>query len=136
MKVVSYSVDESLVDSLYSIDFFHLNNDWAHTINDLVFIFGKPQVRNFTSVKEVVDIFNECLRNDLSVSHKETNWFSIDTSGEHEFLHEILELGRSKVLSDFNLLELNFSHMRSKLCEGLFTGTTDSDKHDISAWLF
>lgn len=69
VQVVSDSVDECLVDYLDRVHLLHLYHHWAHSVDDLVLVLGQPQVRDFTRVQQVVDVFYEGLRDYLGVCH-------------------------------------------------------------------
>lgn len=112
MKIISDSVNESCIDGFNRVYFLHFDNNWADTIYNFVLIFRSPQIGNFSSVQKIVNVFNKSLRDNLGVSYQEANRLPINTCNEHEFLHEVPKLSWTKILSDFDLLELHFSHVR------------------------
>ena len=69
MQVISDSIDECLIYSFDCIDLLHLNNNGSHSIDDLVFILRQPQIRDLTCVQQIIDVLDECLRNNLSICH-------------------------------------------------------------------
>jgi hypothetical protein len=95
MELFSDSLVVNEVNVVNSFKFLHLDDNLSDAVNDFVFIFWQVQVWNLTSVKHIVDVFNERFTNDLSISHDEGNLLSINSSSEHKVLHIFLELSVS-----------------------------------------
>jgi hypothetical protein len=72
MEVISYSIYEGLVNDLYRVNFLHLYHNRPHSIDNLVSVFRLHEVRYFTSIQKIVNVFKEALIDNLGISHDET----------------------------------------------------------------
>jgi hypothetical protein len=80
VEVLSYSVYEHLRKDFHSVDFLHISHDLSHLItSDQVLIFSLHQVGNFTSVEQVVDVFEETFVEDLVIGEDEGDLLGVDT---------------------------------------------------------
>jgi hypothetical protein len=85
-------------------------------------------VRDLTSVQNVVDILHEGLHFDLGVGEQESGGIGTLTSLSHENLEILTPLLHSVVLFDFNLEDVEVTHATGQSSQGLSTRTSDTDE--------
>ena len=57
MHIVSDSFDKGRINNVNSVNSFHLNNNWSDIVNDFVFVLWLHQIRYFSCIQKIVDIF-------------------------------------------------------------------------------
>ena len=107
MEVLTHALHEFLLDNVIAT--FNLDMIGQFLI-DLIFIFSLHEVRDFTSIENVIDILKERLSENLRVSHGECNFFAFDSGFEHKLLDEFIEVFIFVIFLDLNLFELEFIH--------------------------
>lgn len=117
MEEASHSVEEEGIALVVCLDLLSISDNRAQIVLDLVLIFWHHQIWNLTSVEHVVQILQECLSQNLRVSHGEGECSALDTSLEEQFLHELSELGHTVTLDNLNLLVIHAVDVGTKLGE-------------------
>ncbi len=107
MEVLTHALHEFLLDNVVAT--FDLDMIGQFLI-DLIFIFSLHEVRDFTSIENVVNVLKERLSENLRVSHCECNFFAFDSRFEHKLLDEFIEVFIFVILLDLNLFKLEFIH--------------------------
>lgn len=118
MKVLSDSFDKLLLDYICrAIKLGFLSNFLLDPIN----VFRNHKIGDFSCVKDVVDVFKECLMDDLRISHGEGYLLGIDSSVKHDLFDELMEVFVLVILLYLDLHEFNLVHEGSKFGQTLFT---------------
>ena len=107
MKILSHSVDEELVAKVVSLGLFLIGYRSSDVVDYPVLIFSKHQVWNLTSVKYVIDVFEESFVKDLGVGHRECDRRASDARFEHHFFYEVTEVSHTVAFNDFDLFEVH-----------------------------
>ena len=102
MKLLAALLDKErvLVGSVIThSDFISLISDFI--ANDF-FLILREQVRNLTTIQQIVDVFQEVLTHDLCVREQELNWVLIQTTLSQELFDRLLDIFLLVVLGDLN----------------------------------
>jgi hypothetical protein len=121
VEVLPDSFEEERTALIVSLDFLGVLHVGSDLVLYFVLVFGKHQIRNLTSVQDIVQVLHEGFLQNLGVSHCESDWLALDTGHEHEFLNEVSELNDAVTLHDFNLLELHIVNVGTEFDERLLT---------------
>jgi len=105
MEEFSDTFNEKILALISSFNFSCVSDHSSELIIDLILVLSKHEIWNLTSVKNIVQIFNECLSKNLRVCHTEGSGITLDTSIKHHFLNEISKVGDAVAFYNFNLLE-------------------------------
>jgi len=79
MEVLSHSADEKSSDVVKRVHDLLLIANWSKSIVDFLLVFWKHEIWNFSCVKKIVEVLNEALTDDLSISHDERDSISLNT---------------------------------------------------------
>ena len=80
---------------------------WAsHEFNNINLLIGWEDIRDLTSIQNIVYVFKEVLLLDLSVSEQERSWVSFTTNLSHKLFYIFSPLLSSVLLLDLNLIDI------------------------------
>jgi 6-pyruvoyl-tetrahydropterin synthase len=126
-KVVELSVSAVTLSSFTSTGF--------DVFTDSSLLISREQVRDFSRVKKIVNIFQETFLHDLSIREEELYEFLVDTALAEEIFNVLMELLFSVGLSNFDRHGLDIVNSSSKSSHRLSSRTTESNKQCITSLL-
>lgn len=93
------------------------------------------QVRNLTTVQQVIDVFEEGLFDDLRVGEEEHLFLVLEACSPKQHSNVLVELLLPITLRDFDRESLLFIDAATKSCHGSSSRATDTDKHCVTSFL-
>lgn len=107
----------------------------AHFILDLIYFLSVVEVRDFSHIKDVVDVFNEVLLLDVRIRESKDDFFVVNAKAFEHALQIVLPLKLAIALRNLYLEDLALVDEGSQLRQTLSAITTQTYEKSIAVGL-